>query len=433
MNVRAVFRSTVFFVCAACLVPASAQTGAQALNMRLISHVEMDSGGEGMAMKIAAGGRRILYVAHEAPPKCYMVVDVTEPATPKVVEDTDAPLPNVNCNSLDVSGDIMVVAAETPKEGLPGGGIRVYSLADPLHPKLVSYFDLTGPYSRGTHHVWLESPTRAHIATGASDFRAKRAGKDDRFYMSVDLTDPAHPKELGRWWYPGQRENDPQAAPGAIPIGAPGPQNVQPHNIDVFPDHPTRAYVGYVDGGVVILDIHDVRHPKALSIVTYLSPGYTHTTFPIFSRKLLVVSEEATGDRCSDGPHRVTIWDIADETKPRFLSAAPFAANSAALCKGGGRYGAHNVYEDKPYGPTYKSDRYVIASFFAGGVRVFDIADPRHPVEAAYYVPAPSPNFTKGQIQINDVFVDDRGYVYACDRFNGGLYILQSDLLQPKS
>lgn len=431
MSVRIFFLFTI--VAIACLVPAAAQTGPQALHLRLVSHVDMNSGGEGMAMKIAPGGRRILYVAHEAPPKCFMVLDVTDAAAPKVLEDTDAPLANVNCNSLDVSGDILVVAAETPKEDMPGGGIRVYSLADPLHPRMVGYFDLTGPYSRGTHHVWLESPTRAHIATGASDFRAKRENKDDRFYMSVDLTDPSHPRELGRWWLPGQREGDREPAPGAIPQGDSSPQNVQPHNIDVFPDHPNRAYIGYVDGGIVILDIHDAAHPKALSTVTYLSPGYTHTTFPIFSRKLLAVSEEATGDHCSDGPHRITLWDISDERKPRFLSAAPFASDSAALCKGGGRYGAHNIYENKPYGPTYKSDRYLIGSYFAGGVRIFDTADPMHIVEAGYYVPAPSPSFTKGQVQINDVFVDDRGYVYACDRFNGGIYILQSDLFTPKS
>jgi hypothetical protein len=432
MSAPAIFRLVVFLT-VACLVPATAQPGPQALHMRLVGHVDMNSGGEGMAMKIAPGGRWILYVAHEAPPKCFMVVDVTNPANPKVIEDTDAPLPTISCNSLDVSGDILVVAAETPKEGEPGGGIRVYGLADPLHPKLLSYFDLSGPYSRGTHHVWLESPTRAHIATGASDFRAKRRGKDDRFYMSVDLSDPAHPRELGRWWYPGQRENDPEPAPGPIPQGGDSPQNVQPHNIDVFPSHPDRAYIGYVDGGIVILDIHDIRHPKPVSIVTYLSPGYTHTVFPLFSRKLLAVSEEATGDHCSDGAHRISLWDVSDETKPRLISVAPFAADTAALCKNGGRYGAHNIFEDKPYGPTYKSDRYIIGSFFAGGVRIFDTIDPKHIVEAAYYVPAPSPRLTKGQIQINDVFADDRGYVYACDRFNGGLYILQSDVLTKPS
>lgn len=413
----------------ACLVPAVAQNDAHALHVRLVAHVDMNSGGEGMAMVVAPGNRRILYVAHEAPPKCFMVVDVTDPTAPQVIEDVDTPLPRISCNSLDASGGTLVVAAESEKEGEPGGGIRVWSLADPLHPKLVSYFDLSGPFSRGTHHVWLQSPTRAFLATGAADFHAKRTNKDDRFVMAVDLADPQHPKELGRWWFPGQRAGDSDAAPGAIPQADNGPQNVQPHNIDVFPAHPDRAYVGYVDGGIVILDIHDLAHMRALGIVTYASPGYTHTTLPLFGRKLLAVSEEATGDRCSDGPHRISLWDIADETKPRLLSVAPFAADTAELCRGGGRYGAHNIWENKPSGPTYKSERYIIGSFFAGGVRIFDTVDPRHIVEAGYYVPAPSPSFSKGQVQINDVFVDDRGIIYGCDRFNGGLYILQSDLL----
>ena len=309
MSVRVCLLLAAALVAAA--FPARAQSTARALHMRLLAHVEMNSGGEGMAEVRTASGRRILYVAHEAPPKCFMVLDVTDAAAPQTIEDVDAPLPNLNCNSLDAAGNVLVVAAESPKEGEPGGGIRVWSLRDPLHPKLVSYFDLTGPYSRGTHHVWLESPTRAWLATGAADFRAKRARKDGRFVMAVDLGDPAHPKELGRWWYPGQRVGDPEPAPGAIPQGDKSPQNVQPHNIDVFPSHPERAYVGYVDGGV----------------------------------------------------------------------------------------------------------------------RIFDAGDPLHVVEAAYYVPAPSPAFTKGQVQINDVFVDDRGVIFGCDRFNGGIFVLRSDLL----
>jgi hypothetical protein len=32
-----------------------------------------------------------------------------------------------------------------------------------------------------------------------------------------------------------------------------------------------------------------------------------------------------------------------------------------------------------------------------------------------------------GTIQINDVFVDERGIVYAVDRHIGGLYILEMD------
>ncbi|MGH8634801.1 MAG: hypothetical protein ACRET7_11800, partial [Burkholderiales bacterium] len=39
--------------------------------------------GEGMAMKIK-DGRRYLYIAHEHPPMCFSIFDVTEPAAPKM-------------------------------------------------------------------------------------------------------------------------------------------------------------------------------------------------------------------------------------------------------------------------------------------------------------------------------------------------------------
>jgi hypothetical protein len=46
----------------------------------------------------------------------------------------------------------------------------------------------------------------------------------------------------------------------------------------------------------------------------------------------------------------------------------------------------------------------------------------------AYHVPAAPRGSRAGAVQINDVFVDERGVVYAVDRFAGGLYVLELDL-----
>jgi hypothetical protein len=55
------------------------------------------------------------------------------------------------------------------------------------------------------------------------------------------------------------------------------------------------------------------------------------------------------------------------------------------------RGGAHNIWENRPGSLAFHSDRLVVGSFFAGGVRVFDISDPARPREVAYDVPPPLP------------------------------------------
>ena len=93
----------------------------------------------------------------------------------------------------------------------------------------------------------------------------------------------------------------------------------------------------------------------------------------------------------------------------------------------GGRYGAHNLYENVPMPNNWKSDHIVLATFFNGGLRAYDIANPYQPKEVAYFVPAPPERAPTGAVQINDVLVDERGVVYTVDRHVGGLYTLEMD------
>ena len=53
-------------------------------------------------------------------------------------------------------------------------------------------------------------------------------------------------------------------------------------------------------------------------------------------------------------------------------------------------------------------------------------SDPFRPEEVAYYIP-PVPAGTDG-VNINDVYVDENGLIYAIDRKKGGLYILEMEL-----
>jgi len=96
-----------------------------------------------------------------------------------------------------------------------------------------------------------------------------------------------------------------------------------------------------------------------------------------------------------------------------------------AFAKRGGRFGAHNLHENLPVPSSWHSENIVIGTFFNAGVRAYDVSNPYQPQEVAYFVPGAPKLSPAGAIQLNDVYVDDRGLVFTVDRFIGGLYILE--------
>ena len=78
--------------------------------------------------------------------------------------------------------------------------------------------------------------------------------------------------------------------------------------------------------------------------------------------------------------------------------------------------------------PTaWQSDQILLGTFFNGGLRAYDISNAYQPKEIAAFVPPAPKGSPAGSIQLNDVFVDERGIVYTQDRFSGGLYTLEMD------
>jgi hypothetical protein len=263
--------------------------------------------------------------------------------------------------------------------------------------------------------------------------------------VTVDLRNPRQPREVGRWWLPGTRTGD-RCLPACKPTRhTPFDDGYRPHQIEIWPEHPDRAYVAYIDGGGMIFDISGLAQVSSGRARTYTPrlisrtdfhppyPAWTHTFQPMFTRKLAWASDEATQDNCKDMPKLVWLLDIRDETHPVIVGTAPLHADDGKRCTAGGRFGAHNLHPNLP-GPLYsRLENTTVASWFNGGVRLFRAVEgpagvpdaPPHVEEIGYYVPeTPSGNPSK-TIQINHAIVDEKGLIYANDRFRGGLYILR--------
>ncbi|MGH6924355.1 MAG: LVIVD repeat-containing protein [Propylenella sp.] len=399
--------------------------GASIQNFRLLAQDELQGFGglgEGMAIQIAEDGRRILWLAHEFAPKNFTGVDVSDPRKPKVVVQTSLPEPYMRSNSLELTGDIMAVTYQCKEQGQKPAGLELFDISVPEKPRSISFLDCSGPHSRGVHQLWFCDGEYVHMSSGAADFRSHHPS-DDQFYRIIDVRNPAKPEEVGRWWLPGVRVGDSEKPPVRHKAMDKG---FRVHNTNVYPQRPDRAYLGCIDGGAVILDISDKARPKMISRWDNSPPffGFTHTVLPLFERGLLVVTEESVAEAAEDWPKLVWILDARAEENLVPISTCPLPPVEE-FSKRGGRYGAHNVHENVPRDTSFQSEDVILGVFFNGGLRAYDIRNPFQPREIAHFVPPAPARSPKGAIQLNDVFADERGIVYAVDRHVGGLYVLE--------
>jgi hypothetical protein len=394
-------------------------------NFKLLAH-DMLGGfggmGEGMSVQIAPDGRRIIWLAHESAPKNFTAVDVTDPRKPKVVCQTDLPHANMRSNSLETCGNMMAVAYQNSKKDLTPAGFELFDISKPENPKSIAHFDCSGPHSRGVHQLWFCDGEYVHCAAGSRDFTPTNA-LDDQLYRCIDVRNPSKPVEVGRWWMPGTRQGDNVMPPARHPID----KGFRAHNCNVYPQRPDRCYLAYIDGGMFVLDISDKANPKKISSWTNSPPytGFMHTIVPLFDRGLMLITDESTENNAKDWPKLIWVLDAREETNLVPISTCPLP--DPKVYAEAGRFGAHNIHENVPLPTAWHSDQIVLGTFFNGGLRAYDISNPYQPKEVGIFMPPAPPGAPTGTIQMNDVFVDERGIVYAVDRHVGGLYILEMD------
>ena len=155
----------------------------------------------------------------------------------------------------------MAVAYQTQKVGQKPAGMELFDISKPESPKSLSFFDRSGPHSRGVHVLWFCDGQYVHMAAGAPDFEAGHE-LDDQCYQIIDVKDPTKPKEVGRWWLPGTLKGEKPIERHKAPCLDKG---FRAHNTNVYPSHPDRCYLAYLDGGMLIMDISDKSKPKPIS------------------------------------------------------------------------------------------------------------------------------------------------------------------------
>jgi hypothetical protein len=430
-------------------MPTNTPTPSLARNIRRLGHLDLAGAGQ---VTISDG---LAFVGHLPNPDGLgtSILDISDPGKPRVIATVNIGDPQSHSHKVRVAGDIMVVnhernmsrigrraeqlpavrqallqelgreptakeiaarmnvleddlraAQEFEQRGYENGGFKIYDVSVPSQPKVICYQKTGGI---GVHRFDLDD-RYAYIST-------EMAGYIGNILVIYDLRDPLKPQEISRWWMPGQH-----VAGGETPSW-PGRRHRLHHALR-FGD---EMWASCWHGGFRVVDISNISQPRTIGSYNYhpLFPEPTHTVMPVpvaigARRIALAIDEEDQAQNPAEEaarrgrPHAcILTFDVTDlsDIKPlgQFQVSeldSPFSRTSGA------RFGAHQFCERM-------SGTLIHAVWFAGGLRVIDVAEPQSPREVGYFMPPPVAG--KAAPQSNDVALDHRGLIYVVDRHAG--------------
>jgi hypothetical protein len=362
-------------------------------------------------------------------------------------------------------------------------------------PNAVSSGLTGGRFLTANHHIWWECDTGIAYVIAQSDVQPlsdpanwQETGSRQHVYI-YDLSNPFSPVFIREWGLVGQQ---PGAANSGSCYNAPGPNcyegNTNPpggvHQVYSAGLYNDRVYIPYgVDsnGVVQVLDRQklltgctatgasancadfptqgDLLYPQ-ISYITMKTTQGAHTSIPIFGIPipemqqnyldgkpqrwdLLAITSEQTANDCAPqdwkNPQLLDITPVLDASGNIVsetlwpITTLPIGQFPGNFCKKGARFGIHELNREI-YAPYY--GRIIVAAYFNGGLRVWDIRDPYSPRQVAYFIQAPNANTIPNCSSTNPSYcrratftdlgeVDDRGYIYNMDRAGSGLTILR--------
>ena len=402
-----------------------------ARNIRKLGRLDIEGGGQIVVQNGYA------FVGHMKPPMGTSIIDVRDPANPTVVAHVAPPDEWSHTHKVRVAGNLMItnvemdrrhflrkgdkipalrgrglddagvaaelgvaegdiaVLEEARARGYQSGGFRVWDISDKTAPKLLSYVKTHG---FGVHRFDMDE-NYAYIST-------EMEGYVGNILVIYDLADPANPNEIGRWHMPGQH-----LAGGETPTWE--GYGVRLHHAMRVGD---ELWAAVWHAGARVLDASDLTNPtvKGSYIWPKAIPEPTHTIMPleqrINGRRYAVAIDEEHDHKPGRLHGFLWVMDVTDMDNIEAVAAWDLSERACPwVGEPGARFGAHQFRERLDTTLVY-------ATWFAGGLRVLDLADPLLPVEVAHYMP----DFEDGRApQSNDVDLDDHGRIYILDRVNG--------------
>jgi hypothetical protein len=414
-----------------------------ARNVRRIGHLDLPGGGQ-----VVVEGTHA-YVGHMKPPHGTSILDVADPAKPRIVAQIGLEGDDSHTHKVRVVGDLMLVNVEqnerhfrrkgdrlptlradlqgklgrqpsdaelaaelnvgeddipaldaARERGYHDGGFRIYDIADRSRPRLIHH---QKTYGFGVHRFDVDQ-RYAYIST-------EMEGYLGNILVIYDLRDPARPEEVARWWMPGQH-----IAGGETPTWR-GYRNRLHHAMR----EGDELWASVWHAGIRVLDVSDIRSPKVVGAYDYHPPipEPTHTVMPVrvpVQGRRIAIAVDEEHDHVYGQPHGfIWVLDASDLADIRPLSTFQLSEMESPWSRSGTRFGAHQYQE-------HLDDTLVFSVWFAGGLRILDVADPFLPKEVGHFIPEPVDGYPAPQS--NDVDVDRNGLIYVIDR-NAGFDVLE--------
>ncbi len=253
-----------------------------ARNMRIVGHSDQGGRPDGVQVMVHRG---FAYVGHMFS-KGFSIIDVRDAKNPRAVNYVAAP-PNTWNIHLQTHDDLLLVinakdmfaAAEFSDErayysGALGktvgtaeakrtrdwsAGLAVYDISKAEAPRRIGFMPVNGG---GIHRIWYTGGRWAYVSVLLDGFT-------DYIFMTVDMGDPANPREVGRWWIPGMN-----LAAGETPRW-PQARRYGLHHAIIQGD---TAYAAWRDAGMVVLDLANRARPELIVHKNWSPPVWRRYT-----------------------------------------------------------------------------------------------------------------------------------------------------------